>query len=437
LERHLYQRTIGKTKSDKDIKAWYYWYYDPKTKKQVRKSCGTSKIPITSYKVAKSIIENMEAQDREYLAIRGEAESVTIAKLATSMFDEKSEYIKKRREEGYIKDCDALIDIKRYVDDFIVNNYGHLHPEQVDPVVVDSDLMKTELSTSWRNRAVQIFNNILDEAVWLKMIKIKPKLKTYKKITKKKSILSRVEMDRLFPNDFDELSRIWTRRQEVNTEGVMFGVLYALLLSTGLRNGEARAISPSQLILTDRIKIVKMLDVNGKEVENPLGITDRKIVYGIVVDRMYNRKKVVVRHLKKGEEGINPKMRIEVLPEKTVKYLKYWISVRQNDVCENCTDLLFYFRKLPITCENLITRLGIGLKNAGIDTVGRELKPHSLRFTYNTKMRRRISEDKLRDMMGHDYKGMTDYYTILNLAELEEQFIELHNDSEAIDSFWG
>jgi len=48
----------------------------------------------------------------------------------------------------------------------------------------------------------------------------------------------------------------------------------------------------------------------------------------------------------------------------------------------------------------------------------------------------RIPEDKLRAMMGHDYKGITDYYTIINLAELEKQFLVVWDNSVAIDSFW-
>jgi len=436
MERHLYRRTIGYTegKEPKPIRAWYYWYKDPKTKKVIRKSCGSSKVPIISQKEAKSIIEKMAEQDREYLALRGDAESITIAKLSAAMFDENSEYVKKRREDGYIKDEDALKEIKRYVD-FIVKNYGHLHPEQIDPVIVDSDLLQTGLSGSWRNRLVQIFNNILDEAIWLKMIKIKPILKTYKKNTKKKSILSREEMDKLFPDDFNELSKLWTKKKEVSAEGVMFGVLYALKTSTGLRSGEVRAIFLSQLIVSDGKNIAKMVDADGKEIEKPLGDTDRKIHYGLIVDQMYNKKKVIVKHLKKGNE-LKPKWRIVEIPEKTVMYIKYWLKIRQGDVPEKCKNLLFYYNNRGINCEYLIMRLDVGLKNADINTEGRLIKPHSLRFKYNTKMRRKISGDKLRFAMGHDNDGMTDYYTVLNLAEIEEEFLEQLDDSAAIDSFW-
>jgi hypothetical protein len=40
-------------------------------------------------------------------------------------------------------------------------------------------------------------------------------------------------------------------------------------------------------------------------------------------------------------------------------------------------------------------------------------------------------------MIGHDIKSMSDYYTIINIAELEEQFLELRDSAQAIDGFWG
>jgi len=51
-------------------------------------------------------------------------------------------------------------------------------------------------------------------------------------------------------------------------------------------------------------------------------------------------------------------------------------------------------------------------------------------------MKRRIPEDKLREMMGHDFVGMTDYFIVIDLAELQEQFLGLRGHSRAIDSFW-
>ncbi len=163
-----------------------------------------------------------------------------------------------------------------------------------------------------------------------------------------------------------------------------------------------------------------------------MGETKNEIRYDLILDRMLNRQNKTVMRLKKGSEK-KRKLRIEAIPEKTVKYLKRWLYIRLTDN----PDLLFPFRGDLIKCRYLIYRLGIGLHNAGIDTENRILKPHSLRHTYNTKMRNQIPEEKLRAMIGHDMKSMTDYYTIINMADLEEQFMELRDNSRAIDGFWG
>jgi integrase len=437
VDRHLFKREIGKTEKGEPIKAWYYWFRDAETGRRIRKSCGTSKKPILLKREAESLIEKLEEKDREYLAMRAEVESVTIARMAETMFYGDSSYLKRRQNDGYLKEEKTLKEIKGYLDNFIVKYYGHLKPEQIDPVVVDHDLMNMNRSGSWRNRAVSILNWILNEAVWLKMIKFKPVLKYYKRNIKKKSILSQNELALLFPDDFKKLAEIWhssygNRRHTESVEGFMFGTLFALMVSTGLRNGEARAISLSQLILSDGQRIAKMVGADGREVLNPLGATSGKIVYGLLIDRMFNQSDKLVMHLKKGNDEENKKMRIEVIPEKTVCYIKHWLSIRPTE-----SDLLFPFQGHRLRGEYVMKRFERGLKNAGIETENRILKPHSLRYTYNTKMRRRIPEDKLRAMMGHDYKGMTDYYTVINLAELEEQFLGLRDNSRAIDGFWG
>jgi len=433
MDRHLYRRTIGETKKGDPIKAWYFWYYDPVSRKQVRKSCGTSKNPVFTKREAEAVMDRLAEQDREYIAIRAEKESVTIGELADTMFRENSEYVRRRRERGFLKENSTLHEIQSHLKNFIIKKYGHLKPEEIDPVIVDNDLIHMERSNSWRNRQVSILNFILNEAVWLKMIKYKPILGTYQFKRGKKSILSKEEMDILFPANFDDLSRIWDRNKNVSLDGFMFGFIYALITSTGLRNGEARAIGPSQLIMTDGTQISGMVGPDGRENIKPPSKTKRKTVYGLVIDRMYNYEGKIVDHLKKGNDE-DPKLRVAVIPEKTVTYLKQWLAIRP---LTGPLELLFSYDGRRIRSEYLEARFAIGIKNAGINMDNkRVLTPHSLRFTYNTKMRRLIPEDKLRAMMGHDYKGMTDYYTIINLAELEEQFLGLRDNSVAIDSFW-
>ena len=448
MKRYLYRRTIkkAKTPNGKPVRAWYYWYFDPNNPtKRIRKSCGTSKEPVLFKAEAEAIIEKLEEKDREYLAIRAEKESVTIAKLADAMFGyDESAYIRRRQGEGYMKDEETLKDIRRYLKKFIVKNYGHLKPEEIDPVKVDYDLMSVNRSSEWRKRNVSILNWILDEAIWLKMIKYKPVLKTYRVLSKNKSILSRDEIDKCFPDDFEELSRIWGEKNTPSEEGFMFGVLFALIASAGLRSAESRAINPSQLLVSDGVKIAKLVGPDGREAVNPLGETKKEHYYGLLLDRMFKKSGKIVNHLKKGNDEENKKMRIELIPEKTVRYLKHWLTLRPT--LDSETDLLFPYKgrkprkrgiKYGIDGGYLIRRFKSGLKNAGISTENRKLTPHSLRYTYNTKMRDKLSDEKLRNMMGHETEGMTDYYTVITMQELQEKFLGLQESSTTVNSFWG
>ncbi|MDR1302495.1 MAG: site-specific integrase [Treponema sp.] len=429
MKRHLYRRKIGTTESGKPIRAWYYWYYDPETKKQVRKSCGNSKQPVLLKYVAEAIIAELEEQDRKDQGLKGETESVTLKVLAEQMFTEHSLYLKRMRQNNYFKTDATLKEIKSHLNNWIIPHYGHLRPEQVDPIQVENDLISVDRSNSWRNRNVSIINFILDEAIRHKMIRYKPIFQTFKHKKGKKDILSIEEMERLFPDDFEGLSMVWDKKGKVSDEGFMFGALYALMVSTGLRNGEARAIHPSQFIVFDGKTIETMIDPAGSV--RQFEALNLVLVYGLIVDRMYNAEGKIVKHLKKGDEADDPKLRVTVIPEKTVKYVQHWMMIQRTPL----HDLVFTFEGRRIRSEYLEDRFALGLKNAGIHLEqGRVLTPHSLRFTYNTKMRRLISGEHLRLMTGHESEQMTDYYTRI---KLEEQFLDLQGNSSAINEFWG
>jgi integrase len=46
---------------------------------------------------------------------------------------------------------------------------------------------------------------------------------------------------------------------------------------------------------------------------------------------------------------------------------------------------------------------------------GRRLIPHSLRYTYVTRMRQELDADTLKKLTGHESVGMVDYYNKTNL----------------------
>jgi integrase len=420
----LYKRTI-KNESGKPVKAWYFWYYDPITQKQVRKSCGSGKKPVLTRREAEEVIATLEEQERTYTDIKGHAESVTIKSMAQTMYTPGSIYLKFKKEIGEEISDNSLDEIHRYLNNQIIPWYGTLKLEELDPVQIQNDLLAQDRSNSWRNRIICIIDSIFQEAVRNKMLKYKPPMERFKlSVKRKKDVLSSEELNVLFPEDFTSLARIWDNNQVETDTGFMFGTFYALMVSTGLRLGEARAINPIQLMVAQDNQIQPLVFQNGNA--NTL-ITDNA-VYGLLIDRMFNDKKELVMKLKKGTKE-EPKFRVAILPNRTVRYIRQWIMIRPKLV----SDLLFAYKGRRITQTMAEKRLHLGFSNARIPIAHRVLTPHSLRFTYNTRMRRLIPGESLRMMIGHISEKMTDYYTRL---AVEDDFLSLQSHSESINNFW-
>lgn len=419
-KRHLYRRTI-KNQDGKSIRAWYYWYYDPQTHKQVRKSCGTGKVPVLIKREAEEIIAKLEAKERTYADLKAEAETVTVKVMADAMFTPGSVYLNLKKEQGEEKSEDTIKNIRQYLRLFILKNYGNLKLEQLEPVQIQNDLLAIDRSNSWRNRVISIIDTLFEEAVRNKMLKYKPVIPRFKTIVKrKKDILSTKDIDILFPEDSSLLSRLWDIDEKETDTGFMFGCFFGLMVSTGLRLGEARAINPVQLIVSQNNQIVPLMTHDH--------ITTGNAVYGIIIDRMFDSHEQLVMHLKKGTED-DPRWRATLLPSRTVGYLRHWLMIRPRLV----PDLLFPFRGKKINPRTAEKRLHVGFRNAGIPIDDRVITPHSLRFTYNTRMRRLIPGESLRLMIGHTTEGMTDYYTRL---EVEEDFLSLITQNDNINRFW-
>lgn len=80
-------------------------------------------------------------------------------------------------------------------------------------------------------------------------------------------------------------------------------------------------------------------------------------------------------------------------------------------------DFIFTKEGEPFRKEYLEACFKRGLKKAGIETGQRRLIPHSLRYTYVTRMRRYAPLELVQKLAGHTSEGMTDYYTRFSLEE--------------------
>lgn len=367
IVKHLYQRTIKK--NGKQVKVWYYWYW--LDGKQIRKSCGTVK-----KSEAQQFIANLKDED---LIPTKSKDVITFYDFCTGMFDEGSSYLTKLKNKNIVFSEETRKQKAKYLS-IILERFGDNAVDSLNLGIIDDWLLRFPRSNSWRNNVVSVFKMIYRELCLYDLVLKTPEFYHYKRIdTKEKGILYPDEIKKLFPDNKEELISIWKiYKTETDIDAYVFATMIYTVLTTGMRNGEIRAITYSQFIRDDAILINAMLKYNDN---------------------------TRIEHLKKGNDT-NKKWRIAILPEKTVRMIRE-IKLMEG---EKDSDYVFEYDGKPYGAEYINRRFQNVLKKNGIDWKERNITLHSLRFTYNTMMRREISPEDLRLMIGHTSAQMTDHY---------------------------
>lgn len=391
--KHLYRRTI--THKGKKIKVWYFWFYD-ENGKQVRRSCGTNGKPCLTKRDAELFLDKIKDSD---LLLKDT--DMTLADFATGMFDANSTYIKKLTNKGYSFDNKTLLK-KQIALNVFLEKFGDTKIDKLHMGKVDDWLISFEKSNSWRNTILTIINAIYKELSLQGLITKPLTIQYFKRVDQKeKGILFPDEIKMLFPNSREEICRIWKlpKSKFTDDENYMFATLIFTILSTGMRSGEARAITFDQFVRAD----------------------------AILINAMLNEKNERINHLKKGNQK-NKKWRLTILPRKTVEMIN-----QINFLNTNKDSFVFTLKGLPLRSETMNKHFKkVCIKN-NIDVKARNITIHSLRFTYNTMMNREISGDSLRLMLGHVTQDMTDYY---DKSTVTDHLPDLLKNKSAIDSVW-
>ena len=135
--------------------------------------------------------------------------------------------------------------------------------------------------------------------------------------------------------------------------------------------------------------------------------------------------------LKKATEE-DPRSRAIIIPEITLKMLERWLY--KVPECPQYPGLVFPYRGKPIANYYILDRFRFGLNKLGIDQKKRRLTVHCLRYTYNTRMRTLLSEQVLREFVGHRSIAMTDHYDRPILLERLAAYQEI---KPYVEQFWG
>ena len=392
-------RKKKKTKAGKIVYKWYYWFYD-ENRRQIQKAC-----PNCHNSAEAGAYVNTLPPPAGGGVINPD---LLLSVIAETMYIPGSDHVDRRRQLGQSVNIDTLAESRGYIK-LIIKEWGCYALKDIDSEDVITYLFKIKRSGSWKNRYLTIFKEIFAEAPRYGCKIRTPPFPTFARNSKKADIFENAELAALFkPANFPE---------------DVFFILFLVMLSGGLRLGEGRGIRLKQIIFDKKILIIDgFCKKNG----------DRTV---------YN---------KKGTPE-NPKLRVVWLPDFTIAAITLFLKGKKLAP----DDFIFTYNEKVIrqeTAENIFFRalvlagiaysrkklidLGYWKKGkirnkAASIPGGRKLIPHSLRYTYISRMRRELTAAELLPMTGHASEGMVDYY---NRANLENAIAALPAADSALEN---
>ena len=423
IERHLFKRT--ETKNGKKEVRWYYWFYD-ENGKQVKKSCGRHGKPCYLKREAEAYLAMLEEKDRLEQEAYDNARKIRLCDIGATLYDSDSFFMKLKEAHGR-KLQPQTVHQKKRIMRLILEEFGDRIPNTIEEGEIENFLVSLDYKNSFKNTILSVFRDLFSECKRLKLVTHRLDIEGFSRTNiRKKDILTMEQLSMMFPNDKEKLSEIWSVSGSdryigidglVHANGFMFGVMFRLMASTGLRPGEVRAICIDQI-------------QQG----------------GLFINRMLDTYDVERSYLKKGNAE-NTKQRTVLLPSKMSELLNEYVKIRPK--CDS--GYIFSMHGDFIKSSTLDRRFANGLmklkilsfekskrENGSVKIVTdptKRLSPHSLRFTYNTYTvnSNLLPGEVLRKMIGHNSAEMTDYYTRPDLAA---ELKGLQPYQKTVDEIW-
>jgi len=341
---------------------FYYEYVDPVGGEKHKKLCRCCK----TLQEAKNYVNQLKFLPDQYL----------IKNIAADMYLPESDMILRLGQFGK-KLTDKTISQKRKFIELIIKNFGNQKITDLRISDVSMFLIKhcADYSGSWKNQYLEALGSIYDETVWkCEKSVAKPKFQRFIRNSRKPGIFTTEELNMLFSKDCWENESDW--------------LLFLCTFTLGLRIGEARALQAGQF--------------NMKE-------------HTVVIDGFCRDDCTRTDFCKKGSEE-DTKLRVVIVQDFTYVSVLSYLNRRhlQGD------DYLFTRNGKPVRREYADEVFQRAIDKAGIKRGNRKLVPHSLRYTYVTRMRRHTSAEEVRKLVGHTTTEMTDYYTKSTIPELTE-----------------
>ena len=279
---------------------------------------------------------------------------------------------------------------KRRLLNLFVEQFGDLELADLTVPLVMNFLIKDGHSGSWKNNFLTVVCEVYAEAPFHNLPYVPtPSFPKFRRNTTKKDILTTSELNKLFDeNVWRTLHKHMYAKLAQYDEG--YKAVYLLFLTSitcGLRLGEAIGVRVKQFLFEQNM---------------------------FVVDGFYRYTERERTDFNKCGSQADRKLRVVPLSD-TLKALIQEYIKEQNLTAD---DFVFTRYGKPIRKHLAEKWFQRALAVSGIEIGTRKLTPHSLRYTYITRMRRDVAGETVQKLVGHTSIAMTDYYTRSAIPEL-------------------
>ena len=351
--------------------AWYYF-----------SESGAGK------KITLFLCEGCETDESARDYVRRLNDNKNLVKSITAGMYESADASYERRRQFGKSVYKATLNQKKFFLRQINKDFGDVPIQDISEKDVENLLLKTAKSGSWKNSYLETFMDVYREARWNEINAPLPSFQKFKRNSKKADVL-----------DEDEIKAFFEPR---NFDNQLLLLMFELGLCCGLRLGEMRAVRAGQILAEKR---------------------------ALVVDGYINKLGERTNYNKKGSTE-KPKFRVAFLPESLLQ--KILALIADKGLGER--DYLFAKNGKPFTQTYAYKNFVRAVKSAKIPTDGKKISPHSLRYTYITRMRGLLPGETVRKLAGHSSIEMTDYYTRASIGDLIE---ELSPTKECVERCFG
>ena len=225
---------------------FYYWY--EAQGKRVQKACGHG---CDDKRSAVAYLEQLLKADLTESQRKTALCSMIINDFAKDMFTEGAPHLARWTAKGKVLKRQTVIQHRRHLTGYLLPKFGKLTFNEITPTAVEDFLLEQQLSNSCRNTILYTLKLVMREARRSGIIEIIPEFEPFKRNGKRQDTLSSEELLKLFPYDEKGLIEIWKRPDDMRKEqpeiALMFGTLFCVTVSAGLRSGEIRALHRDQI----------------------------------------------------------------------------------------------------------------------------------------------------------------------------------------------